>query len=155
MKSYCHCRQLQALFFFPFILQTVAQSLNYSKQTPLTASGSRQHTDTQVVAAVSPVHGTSQFPSVFNRTISAICEAGSRQPGGARCAVHTQGVGTEPLSSSSLQKRGCRRQAAADLPWPMLSFTASLDSIGGDLTYGSAKTTLEAPEKLIIESWNH
>ena len=60
-------------FLFSFILQIAAQSLNYSKLTPLTASWSRRahrHTDGGCSFPLRMAYPNSQ---VFNWTISAIC----------------------------------------------------------------------------------
>lgn len=60
-------------FLFPFILQTAAQSLNYSEQAPVAARWSRgAQTQTQMAAAVS-LRRRVPVPRGSGRTISAIC----------------------------------------------------------------------------------
>lgn len=67
------CRQLQALFIFLYLTNCSSESELFKADSPdsfLKQRGTQTH---RWWLQFSPAHGVSQFPSVFNWTISAIC----------------------------------------------------------------------------------
>lgn len=134
-------------FLVSFILQIAAQSLNYSKQAPLTASrgrGAHRHTDGGCSFPLCVAYPDSQV-CLTGQVVQFVKQAEGSEVEGTRCA-HCGCWCTDPLilgsSGQRMPRTGTSQPALATSPvYRTYRFELFVVS-----PTGSAKMTLEAPK---------